>query len=45
MINYSPNGVLRNNLSVIRQKGQSHNGYYKKKKHVKLSGKQTYPTP
>ena len=31
MINYSPNGVLRNNLSVIRQKGQSHNGYYKKK--------------
>ena len=30
---------------VIRQKGKSPNGCFKKAKHVKLSEKQTFPTP
>ena len=32
------------NSSVIRQKGQSQNRYFKKTKHAKISGKQTFLT-
>ena len=38
-------GIEMENLSVIRQKGESQNGCFKKKKHVKFSEKQTFLTP
>ena len=33
------------NSSVIRQKGESQNGCFKKAKHAKISEKQTFLTP
>ena len=33
------------NSSVIRQKGESQNGCFKKTKHAKFSEKRTFPTP
>ena len=35
----------RSRTSVIRQKGESQNGYFKKTKHVKFSEKRTFLTP
>ena len=37
--------VLIKNLSVIRQKGECQNGYFKKTKHAKFSKKRTFLTP
>ena len=31
--------------SVIKQNGESQNGFFKKTKHAKFSGKQTFRTP
>ena len=36
---------MKSSSSVITQKGESQNGCYKKTKHAKLSGKQTFFTP
>ena len=37
--------ILNDNSSVIRQKGKSQNGCFKKAKHAKISEKQTFLTP
>ena len=36
---------FRHNSSVIRQKGESQNGCFKKAKHAKISKKQTFLIP
>ena len=41
---YAYNSNLHNS-SVIRQKGESQNGCFKKTKHAKFSEKQLFPTP
>ena len=40
---HAQNTVLTS--SVIKQKGESQNGYFKKTKHAKFSGKRTFLAP